>query len=65
MNAPIIIFTYNRIENLKKLISSLLKNRGQSIQKFIFFLMDLKQQKISLKQMKYISILEALKFSVH
>ena len=38
MNAPIIIFTYNRIDNLKKLILSLSKNRECKNSKAYIFL---------------------------
>ena len=49
MNASIIIFTYNRIHNLKKLISSLSKNPESRNSKIYVFLDGPKTQKDKLK----------------
>jgi len=49
MNAPIIIFTYNRIENLKKLILSLKKNPEYKNSKIYVFIDGPKNQKDKIK----------------
>ena len=49
MNAPIIIFTYNRIQNLKKLILSLSKNLESKISKTYIFIDGPKTQEDKIK----------------
>lgn len=61
MNAPIIIFTYNRIENLKKLISSLLKNPESKYSKIYIFLDGPKTTKDKLKTDEIYKYLRSIK----
>ena len=52
MNAPIIIFSYNRPKHLNNLINSLIKNKTSEISKIFFFVMAPKMKKIKKKLMK-------------
>lgn len=61
MNAPIIIFTYNRIQNLKKLISSLSKNPECKSSKAYIFLDGPKTQKDKIKSDEIFMYLKNIK----
>lgn len=63
MNAPIIIFTYNRIQNLKKLILSLSKNPETKNSKIYIFLDGPKTQKDKLKTDEIYMYLKNIKIS--
>lgn len=61
MNAPIIIFTYNRIQNLKKLILSLSKNLECKSSKAYIFLDGPKTQKDKIKSDEIFMYLKNIK----
>ena len=63
MNAPIIIFTYNRIENLKKLILSLKKNPEYKNSKIYVFIDGPKNQKVIVWNLEKLLTLDALRYS--